>query len=294
MIDDEVNADEVFDSAILDGSAGDGSGTGSSIDTQTADQINDGDSTDDGNGLPSGSGGGQNLSVGTQTAVQDQGDDQILKLEKQVSDNKAWATRVAQENAELKRKFDELERESAQTVVPKDPPAVPDDIREYYENDPKLKDVIAYEASRLLAERFGDFTPESMDNRFQGYDNALAQLNFERGVTGGVLTDTGYVQGHPDAYQVMSSQGFREWMAVETVKDPSAGSVNDPVVAIGIIDRYKAHVAAALSAAEAVKKDEQAGALKDMMTGAVEKGNAVPPKAKKDPSPDEAFEEGIK
>jgi hypothetical protein len=250
--------------------------------------------------------------------------DEKAKLEKQVQDNKAWATRVAQENAALKKQSDEfkahMEAEMKKlrdemAASKKANPAeddTPQDVKDYLESDPVLRKAIQHEAQRLLAQRFGNidleslskitsmdfnsFVPGAVSSRIEEINANITQMNFERAVVAGVrLDDGGYMKGHPDAYQVMASQDFKSWYEKESAINPALGAISTPVEAIGVLDRFKAHVAAASAAA--ANKTAQAEAMKTMMSGAVEKGNNSSSSRgsnDKDLTAEEAFEQGIK
>lgn len=215
-------------------------------------------------------------------------------LEKRLHDNQAWATRVAQENAALKAK-DGGEKPQAKA----DPPAedIPPEVKAYYESDPDLKKVVEYEAQRLVKARFGEFDPRVVEQRLSETQARLEQGNFERSVLYGVVTPGGFVKGHPDALEVMSSPDYQQWFQAESQRDSSILTISDPVQAIGIMDRYKTRVAEAAAQKQQEAQAAQKTQMTDMMSGAVDKGTRSAdskrgPKA--DPSPEEAFDEGIK
>lgn len=218
---------------------------------------------------------------------------ELEKLKQQVDDNKAWGTRLAQENAELKKLVEAGVATDAQAKkTPEASDAVPPEVLEYFDSDPAAMKALSYLVEKQVAERLAsvkDYGSDVTDIR-----GMVQQLNFEQAVTRGMVTETGFVSGHSDALQVMATQDYRDWFAVESVKNPAVLRVSSPVEAIGVLDRYKEF--AAKRAADAATVNPQKDALENMMKGAVPKGTHVAKKGPdvKDMSDDEAFEAGTK
>lgn len=218
---------------------------------------------------------------------------ELEKLKQQVDDNKAWGTRLAQENAELKKLV-----EAGVTSGEKDgeqPDAsggAPPEVLDYFESDPAAMKALSYLVEKQVAERLAGVKDYGQD--VEVMRDRIAQLNFERALSNGVMTETGFIPGHPDAPQVINSQPYREWFAVESVKNPGILRVSSPIEAIGVLDRYKEF--RAKQAASPGPINPQKDDLENMMKGAVPKGTHVAKKApdSKDMSDDEAFEAGTK
>jgi hypothetical protein len=301
-VETELDAEAIFDAAV---SGVDAPGSSGGTD-------HDGDGVDLGSGEVGGSDAGDSGSVvesldagQSDNALKKEGDvfnpgdwEQKFKtLEQQVHDNKAWATRVAQENAELKKQLSgKPEGDAPEGKTDKDD-VLPDDLREYYATDPMLQKAVAFEADRLVKQRFGDFDPRSIDQRISVVNESIEQANFERAVMVGVVTPKGFVKGHPDAIAVMSTLDYQTWFEAEAQRDPAIRSVSDAVAAIGIMDRYKASVAEKAAQNSQAAQHGAKKQMADMMSGAVDKGNKAASERVKDDknlSPEEAFDEGIK
>jgi len=298
----EFDAEAIFNAAV----------SGVDVPGASGGACDDGDGVDLGSGEIGGSASGDSGSVvesldagQSDNALKKDGDafnpgdlDQRFKtLEQQVHDNKAWATRVAQENAELKKQLSVKPEGSGPEGETAKDEVIPDELREYYATDPMLQKAVAFEAERLVKQRFGDFDPRSIDQRISVVNESIEQANFERAVMVGVVTPKGFVNGHPDAIAVLSTTDYQTWFETEAQRDPAIRSVSDAVAAIGIMDRYKASVAEKAAQNSQAAQHGAKKQMADMMSGAVDKGNkAASERAKDDKnlSPEEAFDEGIK
>jgi|GEM_PF-5596103 len=197
------------------------------------------------------------------------------ELQRQMEANKAWGTRLAQENAELRKKLGGAPpaKSDGQGVTDGqdsggDADALPDDIAAYLGDDPMFEKAANAIAERIVKQRFGDFDPSAVGD----VNDRLMQLEFERGVTAGSYGSDGqYVKGHSDAYSIMNSPEYQSWFDTESKLDPTLTQISDPIAAIRVLDRYKEH--AAKQGAEAHDRGQSTGdLLRDQMTGAPSPG----------------------
>jgi len=209
----------------------------------------------------------------------------LASLQKALSDTQAWATRMAQELAELKKS-------QPKPQVPPDPPPpaaddMPAEIREFYEDYPDMQKAVQFEAEKLIKTRFGDFDPAAVSS----VKDALAQADFEKRVVTGFSTPEGqWIDGHPDAYKIMATPDFKAWWTLEIGKNPTFGMVSDPRNAIDIMTRYKTEKAAAAASLHDQQQKLPAEQMKEFASGSVPPGtNVSRPSKKSEESPDEIF-----
>lgn len=217
-------------------------------------------------------------------------------LEKQLKDTQTWAHGLTTTVAELKKKVEATDPKGTKPGEDQDDDDLPEEIKSYFDDYPEAKKAFEFLAKKQL----GGMSVDEIKTTVTSMQGQINQANFEKAVVTGFMgEDNKWVDGHPDAYKVMSTTAFKEWFDAETKRDPTLGNISDPAAAIGVVTRFKTHSASSAAAShDAALGGEMAQDVKDMAAGAVETGaNTGPgsqPKKDEDKSPEEIFEEHAK
>lgn len=233
MADEELNQedqefDDAFDEASGGGSGASGDGDGKEAPDKKGDKEGDGDQGGDGEGDGS----------GKETPASD--DNDPAKLKQQLEDTKSFATKKAQEAADLLAENARLRAEKATPTVSETDDEIPDEIKELFQENPELEKAVEIVAKRLLktmAPTASGIDPDVVQTLTQ----TVMQSRFDTTVMGGYADDKGeWIDGHPDAIKIVHSKGFDEWAKAEKV---DLAKVSDPKDAIKVIGQYKESIA---------------------------------------------------
>jgi hypothetical protein len=209
----------------------------------------------------------------------------LADLEKQRDDNKAWATKLAQENAELKKGKDAGAGQEE---------ALPEKVKEFYADYPEAREAVAFEAARLLQEKLGGVDLNQLAQVSQSLAGEVAQQRFDAAVITGFDDGTGnWVDGHPDAPRIFRTQEFKDFV---TEKKLELDKVTSPADAIKILTDFKAAKIGKAAGESDKGKQTKAKALQDQAAGAL-KGGTSGKSASSAPAAssfEDAFEEALK
>lgn len=196
-------------------------------------------------------------------------DDDKARLEKMVRDNQAWATRLAQENADLKKRIEAQKPLEAPKPEPValDVAALPDDAKRFLTDFPEARAALEHVA-RITRET----VLKEMDAKVSQQLAVIPQLQqfigqqqFMQELVSGAVDETGArVPGHTDAVEIVNSPEFQNWL-VETGRNPEMRSVQ----AIKAIGEYKKQAAALATSAHDKAAREKAARLKEAAGGAL-------------------------
>jgi hypothetical protein len=252
----EADADRIFNEATGEAAPEDGSGAQGTPETGAAQEEKQ-TLTE------------EKQSIGDQEESREESSE-ILK--KRLQDTQKWGHEVSQELAKLKKELEDFKTTVAAEAKKKEIEIVPENVKTFYEDYPDFADAVQYEAKKLLSNTLGDVDIKQVSGMVQ---QAEAQREFERRVMYGSVDGEGnLIDGHPDAYRVMISPDFKAWVDDQAKTNPNLLDVDDPVKAIGIISRFKEHVAQTA----AKKHDEQnrnaATKVREFLSGAVPMGTS--------------------
>jgi len=218
-------------------------------------------------------------------------------LEKQLQDTKTWAHGLTSTVAELKQKVDATDPKGTKPgEADQGDDDLPEEIKSYFADYPEAKKAFEYLAKKQL----GGMDAEEIKTTVTSMQGQINQVNFEKAVVTGFMgEDNKWVDGHPDAYKIMSTEDYGVYFAAELKKDASLGNISDPSEAIAVLTRYKTAKAKSGAAAHDANLGEgMAQDVTDMAASAVETGANTGPgsqtKKDEDKSPEEIFEEHAK
>ncbi|HUV77073.1 MAG TPA: hypothetical protein VMW06_03340 [Desulfobacterales bacterium] len=218
-------------------------------------------------------------------------------LEKQLKDTQTWAHGLSETVVELKKKVDAPDPKGTKPgETGQDDDDMPEDIKSYLDDYPEARKAFEYLAKKQL----GGMGADEIKTTVTSIQGQLNQANFEKSVVTGFMGEGNqWVDGHPDAYKIMSTPEYGAWFKAESQKDPTLGNISDPSDAIAVLTRYKTALAKSGAAAhDANLGGGMAQDVTDMAAAAVETGaNAGPtdkPKTDEDKSPEEIFDEHAK
>lgn len=197
------------------------------------------------------------------------------KLQKMVEDNKSHASKVSAENAKLKKQLGE--QDSAINVS-----ELPEDVQAIIEDNPALLQTVQVLADHQMKKALGDFKPEEVSS----LKGQVEQLQFNNRLIGGFFKGDTYVQGHPDALQLMAAPEFTNWMKEEKINPDDVGSVES---AINLIGKYKGHRIKSAVADDDKSKKETADAVNSALSGGPELGTSTVSKGSPTESPEDVF-----
>jgi hypothetical protein len=121
----------------------------------------------------------------------------------------------------------------------------PEAVDALYRENPAIREAVRWEAERLLKERFSGKDPGEAMQTLESLQERVAQDRFERTILSGYPDADGeWVDGHPDAFRVLGSRQFQNWLRNEAARDPALNDVADPREAIRLISRFKSEAAA--------------------------------------------------
>jgi hypothetical protein len=210
---------------------------------------------------------------------------QLADLQKQRDDNKAWATKLSQELAELKK---------GNAGAGSGQEDLPEKVKEFYADYPEAREAVAFEAARLLQEKLGGVDLNQLAQVSQSLAGEVAQQRFDAAVITGFDDGTGnWVDGHPDAPRIFRTQEFKDFV---TEKKLELDKVTSPADAIKILTDFKAAKIGKAAGESDKGKQTKAKALQDQAAGAL-KGGTSGKSASSAPAAssfEDAFEEALK
>jgi|GEM_PF-6095560 len=210
-------------------------------------------------------------------------------LEKALADTKAWGTRLSMELADL-RKTPPVPPTKPEAEEPKTP-EMPDDLKKFLDDYPEMESAVNFFAERIVKERFGDFDPAKTGQSISELSGQMDQFRFERAVMGGFRDATGqWINGHPDAYEVMATPAFQRFYQAEVQRNPVLLQLSDPAQSISLLTRYKEEHARTAAAAHDAKQRGSAEQMQALASGAPIPGNQTGPgKPRTGETPEEIF-----
>jgi hypothetical protein len=217
-------------------------------------------------------------------------------LEKQLHDTKTWAHGLTTTVAELKLKVDATDPKGTKPGETDQDDDMSEEIQSYFDDYPEAKKAFEFLAKKQL----GGMDADEIKTTVTSMQGQINQANFEKSVVTGFMgEDNKWVDGHPDAYKIMSTEDYGVYFAAELKKDPALGKISDPSEAIAVLTRYKTAKAKSGAAAHDANLGKgMAQDVTDMAAGAVETGANTGPgsqtKKDEDKSPEEIFEEHAK
>jgi len=221
-------------------------------------------------------------------AAEPQEPEQVAALKKQIEDNKAFATRVAQENARLRDELKAKDKPAAKD----EPEELTAEEQEYLLDYPEAEKVINRLVAQGVKQALGGADLGQL-GQIPTLRMELEQSRFNNAVIGGTHGPDGeWVDGHPDTFKVMRSPEFATYLQEKRQADP-AFDIADPVETIKFIGSFKAATAKAAQAASVANKAAQRAADKAALAGGITtgSGSGLPAGAKTNQSFDEAFDE---
>jgi len=196
--------------------------------------------------------------------------------EKRFKDTQSWATKLSQENKDLKDKLESDESDETADGFDSWFDGLSGDQQEAIE-DQELKE--SFEAL-FNVKSAGKAVPD--DNVMKRIENAELQANmarFDLAITGGFVNDKGeFVEGHPDAVKIFSSKEYRQYHdEAKEAKNPLIES-SDPADAIKFIGKFKEDVLKEAASEHDTKAKEKAEETNEALESTVDT------KAKESPS----------
>lgn len=175
--------------------------------------------------------------------------------EKRFKDTRADHTRISQENADLKKRLDELEAKLNAKPAPEEEGAEDEDadLDELFTDYAGAPKAIRREAERLLKEKFGDFDPvKAQEAAIQ-----TMQLRYDNAVIYGVQDpeSKAFVPGVTDYYAITNTPAYWDWYAAKGYNVPEG---HPPWKAIAILNEYKAEQAEKTVKAAVTEHDQEA------------------------------------
>jgi hypothetical protein len=208
-------------------------------------------------------------------------------LEKALTDNKQWNSKLSDDNAALRKKVEALE--ASQAVVKE--PEVPTEVKELFEDNPGLK--VLFDQQN---EKINSLNSELVKGR-ETQEGFSQQAAFERSISNGYMDEGGnYVEGHADWHKVVTSKEYNDFHSQKVALNPT---LNGPILAnvqIALLTEFKALQASKAAAAHDDTGKQQAQDMKDYASGSIKPGSAMQGKDKIKKSTEQenedAFNEG--
>jgi hypothetical protein len=205
-------------------------------------------------------------------------------LEKAVKDNQTAFTQARQENAELKQRLEKLETSANEKET-----ELSDDDREYMEDNPVVKKLV--DSIGKIEEAMKGVKPDAATDQ-------ISQMNWQNGVTSGVMVEGKWVPGHPDAGKYIYDPDFFEFYKKETGIDTI--TLEKPSQTIEVITKFKDAQAKEKADGHDEETKKKAAAIEKDARATVETGNkkqSIKPEEPDENGPnafEKAFNEEIK